>query len=111
LSLGGETVADNLLPACHDCNSKRKHFITWAWGPVQSTFHARSGDEPPPGELRLSLALARLMLVASGRAAARRRLTLKEAAKRVRPVIPTLELKRGRHYLYFELFPQIEALQ
>lgn len=111
LSLGGETVADNLLPACQDCNSKRKHFITWAWGPVQSTFHARSGDEAPPGELRLSLALARLMLVAAGNSGTRRRLTLKEAAKRIRPVIPTLNLVQRRHYLFFELFPQIEVLQ
>jgi hypothetical protein len=110
LSLGGATVEDNLLPACKNCNDTRKHFITWAWGPVQSTYHARSDNEAPPRELRLSLALARLMLVAAGRSNAKRLLTLKEAAKKIGPVVSPLELKHGHHYVYFELFPQIEAL-
>jgi hypothetical protein len=52
-----------LLPACKNCNDSRQHFITWAWGPVQSTFHASSKGEVPPRELRLALALARIMLV------------------------------------------------
>lgn len=110
LSLGGSTIEDNLLPACKNCNDSRQHFITWAWGPVQSTYHARSGTEPPPRDLRLSLALARLMLVAAGRPGAARLLTLKEAAKTITPVVPSLNIATGRRYLYFELFSQIEAV-
>jgi hypothetical protein len=37
-------------------------------------------------------------------------LTLKEAARRLRPLVPVLEIEKGRHYLYFELFQRSEAL-
>ena len=110
LTFGGATVEDNLLPACKNCNDSRKHFITWAWGPVQSTFHASSGGEDPPRELRLALAVARIMLVAGGAAGTRRLLTLKQAAKRVRPAVASPSITLGRHYVFFELFPSAEAV-
>lgn len=47
-SYGGNSVEDNLLPACKSCNSsKKKHFATWAMPSIQSliyvpeTTHAR----------------------------------------------------------------------
>ncbi|WP_082729098.1 HNH endonuclease [Burkholderia sp. LA-2-3-30-S1-D2] len=107
LSLGGETVEENIIPACKDCNDKRSNTITWAWGPVQSTFHTRSGNANPPGQLKLSLAIARLMLAAS--ANERRPITLKDAAKKIRPVLPDLNIEEGQTYLYFELFQQFEG--
>jgi hypothetical protein len=109
MSLGGTTEEDNLISACKNCNEGRQHAITWAWGPVQSTYHARSADEAPPRELRLSLALARLMLAATGHPGNRTLMTLKEAATKIRPLIPVLEIEHGRRYVYFEFFPQIEA--
>lgn len=108
LSLGGETIEENILPACKDCNDKRSNTITWAWGPVQSTYHTKSQGKSPPGELRLSLAIARLMLVAS--AEKKRVLTLKEAAKKIRPILPALKIEERHSYLYFEFFQQCEAL-
>lgn len=110
LTFGGATVEDNLLPACKNCNDSRKHFITWAWGPVQSTFHASSKGEDPPRELRLALALARIMLTAGGSPGGRRLLTLKQAAKKIRPAVVTPTLKHGRHYVFFELFPVHETM-
>ena len=109
LSLGGTTEEDNLISACKDCNESRQHAVTWAWGPVQSTYHARSVDEAPPRELRLSLALARLMLAATGYPAGRSLMTLKQAATKIRPLIPVLDVEQRRHYVYFEFFPLIEA--
>lgn len=109
LSLGGDTVEENLLPACKNCNDTRQHIVTWAWGPVQSTFHASSEGEAPPRELRLSLALARVMLVAAGGHSGKHLLTLKEAAKKTRPAIADLQVEKGRHYVYFELFPRLES--
>jgi hypothetical protein len=110
LSLGGDTVEDNLLPACKNCNDTRQHVVTWAWGPVQSTFHASSAGEPPPRELRLSLAVARIMLVAAGAHPGKQVLTLKEAAKKIRPAVVDPEVVRGRHYVYFEMFPRLETV-
>lgn len=109
MTFGGDTVEDNLLPACKDCNEKRNHSITWAWGPVQSTYHARSSTEDLPGELRLSLALAKLMLVAGGNPNPRARSTLKQAAKRAAPLVTPLNVETNRRYLYFDLLTQIET--
>jgi len=109
LSLGGDSSEGNLTLACKHCNDTRQHCITWAWGPVQSTYHARSGDDDPPRDLRLSLALARMMLVAAGTDSSARRLTLKEAARTSGPGFPSLTLADNRHYVYFELFAQVEA--
>lgn len=53
ISLGGETVEANLLPACGPCNSHRKHTVSWATGPLHSTF--LSADETPSRDLTLSV--------------------------------------------------------
>jgi hypothetical protein len=109
-SFGGGTVEENLLPACRDCNSKRQHTITWAWGPVQSTFHRRSGSQEMPDDLRISLAFARLMHIASGDAEDGPKLTLKQAAKRAFPLASSIEIAPDRNHLYFELLPLVRGI-
>jgi hypothetical protein len=108
LSLGGATVDGNLLPACKHCNDTRQHCITWAWGPVQSTYEAQSPRQLPR-DLRVSLTLARLMLMAARTSSRGRLLTLKEAARRLRTVATPVTLLPDRRYVYFELFQQIEG--
>ncbi len=112
LSLGGETVEQNLVLACNDCNSKRGHMMTWAYGPVHSTYYTYSSNNPktknPPADLRLSLALARLLLAAAPTRTRRSPLTLKEAIRSVRPAIPTLDVQNDRPYVYFELLQQMQ---
>jgi 5-methylcytosine-specific restriction endonuclease McrA len=107
LSLGGETVEHNLVLACEDCNSKRGNMMTWAYGPVQSTYYTRSSNNPktksPPANLRLSLGLARLLQVAAPTRGRRHSLTLKEAIRIARPAIPDLDVQEDRPYVYFEL--------
>jgi len=109
-AFGGDTIEENLLPACRDCNSKRQHVITWAWGPVQSTFHASTNSANLPGDLRISLAFARLMFIASGEADGGPKLTLKQAVKRAFPLIPSIQPEPGTHHLYFELLPLARAI-
>lgn len=112
LSLGGETVEHNLVLACHDCNSKRGHMMTWAYGPVHSTYYTYSSNNPktktPPADLRLSLALAKLLQAASPTRSRRHPLTLKEAARVVRPAIRDLAVQRDRPYVYFELLQLVQ---
>lgn len=111
LSLGGETVENNLILACNDCNSKRGHMMTWACGPVHSTYYTYSSNNPktknPPADLRLSLALARLMQAAAPMRGRREPRTLKEAAQLVRPAILDLDVQKDRPYVYFELLQEM----
>jgi len=110
LSLGGETIEQNLVLACNDCNSKRGQMMTWAHGPVHSTYYTRSSTNPtnPPGDLRLSLAFARLLQAAAPTRNRKTLLTLKEAIQEVRPAIPTLDVENDRPHVYFELLQQIQ---
>lgn len=105
LSLGGETVEENLVVACYDCNSKRGHTMTWAHGPVHSTYYTCSSKSPTntPADLRLSLALARLLEAAAPTRTRKTPLTLKEAIRAIRPAIPSVDVERDRPYVYFEL--------
>ncbi|MBB4423886.1 5-methylcytosine-specific restriction endonuclease McrA [Bradyrhizobium sp. CIR48] len=106
LSLGGESIEANLIAACEDCNTKRANSITWAWGPVQSTDYRHDPKINPDVQLRISLAMAKLMLEASGE---RRggRCSLKQAALRLAPLFPNLDIKDGRHRVYFELLDEV----
>lgn len=106
LSLGGESIEENLIVACQDCNEKRENSITWAWGPVQSTDYRHQQGKSPNVRLRVSLGMARLMLEASGERAGRK-LTLKQAALRQAPLFPNLEISDARHRVYFELLDDV----
>ena len=104
ISYGGQTIEENLLPACADCNSKRGSMLSWAAGPVVSTYlHA---NETIPKVLRLSLGLARMLHFA---ASGRRPRTLKDAALSCQPLMVDLEIEPDRHHLYFELLPKARA--
>jgi 5-methylcytosine-specific restriction endonuclease McrA len=109
LSLGGESILENMIPACEDCNNKRDNAVTWAWGPVQSTFYMPTAGNTN-SDLRVSLALAKLMLHASGTTeGSRRTITLKEAARAASPLLPDLENLKDHHHLYFEIMNHIGA--
>jgi hypothetical protein len=111
LGLAGQTIEDNLLPACKDCNNKRGHGITWAWGPVQSTYESlgQKGQQPE-GNVRLALAFARLMLEASEPTSGHRApSTLKQAAKHIWPAVPSLDPKLNWHHVFFDYFQLIEV--
>lgn len=107
LVLAGESLEENLLAACADCNCKKDHAATWVWGPVQSTYQVvPAGDSHPPSQIRLCLALARLTWAASEGS---RPLTLKNAAQRIRPAIPSIAMKHDRRHVFFEFLGGIEA--
>lgn len=108
LSLGGETISENLLLACANCNSKRSDMFSWALGPVQSTCHVHTGSAQaetarPPYPVQFSLALMRLMAGASQRPTR----SLKDAAKSLRPLIPKFTFEPDRPYLYFDIVEHI----
>jgi hypothetical protein len=104
--LAGESLEDNLLAACLDCNTKKAHAITWAWGPVHQTYEFVTRDLQAPWSVRLSLALARLMSAAT---AGSRPLTLKQAAPQIRPAVPSPSMAKNRRHLFFEFLSQSEA--
>jgi hypothetical protein len=110
-ALGGASLIENLVPCCKDCNSKKQHDITWAWGPVQSTYESLArADVKPNGAIRMSLGIARLMFVALGATESTLgKTTLKGAAKKLGTAIPDLKLKTRYPYTYFELLHLAEA--
>lgn len=98
LSLGGQTIEENIVAGCQFCNNSRKHTVTWAAGPVVETyFHT---EDTWPFSLRLSLALARLTNATSRGG---RKKTLKEALEDIRPLERKPPLQPSSHHLYFEL--------
>lgn len=42
-SMGGDTVLENLMPACAPCNSRRKHLASWEWSRVQAPVQGSLG--------------------------------------------------------------------
>jgi hypothetical protein len=82
---GGDSVQDNLLPACSDCNTKRNDPVSWEWDAA----HAVVGPHDPGGYLakmprpiKNSLHLRAVMSYASAN-----RVTLRNAALFVGPVL------------------------
>ena len=104
ISYGGDTIEENLLPACADCNSKRGSMLSWVAGPVISTYlHV---NEKIPNALKLSLGLARMLHFA---VSGQKPKTLKDAALACQPLMVDLKLEPDRHHLYFELLPRARA--
>jgi hypothetical protein len=137
-SMGGDSRPDNLLPACAECNSNRQHQVSWATGPVFSTWlqspvpgdkgaHAITTDpnaqkrkpknETPSNHLSTSLALARLAAVASGESWSGdrkgQRMTLKAAALAMGSVRKEVKFPpdtAGKRFTFFELMDYRENL-
>lgn len=109
LSMGGATIEENILPACEDCNRKRGHAITWAWWPIQSFYYQHKAGKNPQSELRLSMAMARIMMEASGRGTRRGIIsTLKDAARRLWPAFPISDYDTTVPLVYFEMLKKVE---
>lgn len=106
LALAGQSSEENLIAACCDCNTKKDLYATWAWGPVQNTYHQiNDPGKKAHWNIRISLALARLMWAASHGPGLK---TLKQAAQQIWPAFPKLEMKVNRPYLFFELLHECE---
>jgi hypothetical protein len=102
----GESLEDNLLVACKDCNQKKAHAITWAWGPIHHTYELASASVRPTWQVRLSLGLARLMRTAT---AGSRLLTLKQAALQLGYAVPQSVMPQNRPHLFFEFLRHSET--
>jgi 5-methylcytosine-specific restriction endonuclease McrA len=82
---GGNSIDENLLPACGSCNSKKKRDLaTWAMSNVQAVILGFSPDEE---ERRLIEGPHRYALhyYAARKLATRRQITLKKAFLRLKP--------------------------
>jgi len=101
-SLGGESLAENLLPSCSDCNNRKQHTFAWVTGPVLSTYQHESGTVA--NDLRLSLGLAKMVHHAFR--GGKRLRTLREAILDCQPIHVIPVLKPNKHHFYFELLPQ-----
>jgi 5-methylcytosine-specific restriction endonuclease McrA len=102
--LGGTSAPENLTIACEECNSARQHAFTWAWFPAQAINEKLDDHGKLPREIRLALALHRLIKVASGQTAiSLSRLSLKDASNLIKPAMPTLTLDAGVRYTFFEI--------
>lgn len=102
--LGGTSVVGNLTIACNECNGKRKHAFSWAWFGVQSFYEVPDNHISIPKELKLAVALHRLIKVASGQSKfSKNIMTLKEASIRLKGIIPTIELVKDERYTFLDL--------
>lgn len=80
---GGESEEDNLLPACHSCNtSKKKNFATWSMVAIQSVALGwnpkKSARDSVDGEVRFACHNFAVWIEASNA-----RCSLKEAYRRI----------------------------
>jgi 5-methylcytosine-specific restriction endonuclease McrA len=102
--LGGESIEENLIIACGECNGKRQHAFTWAWFGVQSCSEKLDSNKSLPREIKLSIGLHRLMKVASGQSRMSNEIiTLKDAATRLRTIIPSMQLIEENRYTFLEI--------
>jgi hypothetical protein len=82
---GGDSITENLLPACASCNSAKKaHFATWTMPPVQSLVLGLSPAASRLQEIDGSYKFA-LHYRAAQRLALEQHLTLKQAFLRLGP--------------------------
>ena len=82
---GGDSIEENLLPACDSCNSKKKrHFATWVMPAVQSLLLGISPPDQRLGEIEGSYKYS-LHYRAAQRLATDRRLSLKQAFLKIGP--------------------------
>lgn len=82
---GGNSIVENLLPACHSCNNQKKqHFATWAMPAIQSLVLGLSPAGDRLQEIDGSFKFAIHYRTAQNFAISRR-ITLKEAFLRLGP--------------------------
>lgn len=102
--LGGSSSQANAAVACDSCNGARQHAFSWAWFAVQGFNEKLDKNQNLPRNVRLALALHRLMRVASGRTrVSRTAVSLKTAAQMLKVVEPKVQLEQDRRYTFFEL--------
>jgi HNH endonuclease len=82
---GGDSIAENFLPACESCNSKKKrHFATWVMPAVQSLLIGISPTDQRLGEIEGSYKFS-LHYRAAQQLAISERLTMKKAFLKIGP--------------------------
>ncbi|CAG9261443.1 hypothetical protein PUN4_370100 [Paraburkholderia unamae] len=107
--LGGSSTHENGTVACDSCNGARQHAFSWAWFGVQGFNEKLDKNQALPRNVRLALALHRLMRVASGQTRiSHKPVSLKTAAKILNVVEPKIQLHPDRRYTFFELIQLAE---
>jgi hypothetical protein len=82
---GGNSIEENLLPACDSCNSRKKrHFATWVMPAVQSLLLGIAPGEQRLSEIEGSYKFS-LHYRAAQKLAAAERLSMKQAFLRIGP--------------------------
>jgi 5-methylcytosine-specific restriction endonuclease McrA len=99
-SFGGEPIIDNILPACKNCNSYKKHCTSWAHVDVQSVLLrvAPSEEERTRIDGRFKFALHHR---AAKKLAEDRGLTLKESYLRIGPWNRIADVARSSDSAHF----------
>jgi 5-methylcytosine-specific restriction endonuclease McrA len=102
--LGGNSAIENLAIACYKCNTARQHAFTWAWFPTASINEMLDANGAIPREVELSIALHRLIKVASGQTPySKDRTTLKNAMRLLNGAIPKLNMHINKRFTFFEI--------
>jgi hypothetical protein len=102
--LGGNSAIENLAIACYKCNTARQHAFTWAWFPTASINEMLDANGSIPREVELSIALHRLIKVASGQTPySKERTTLKNAMRLLNGAIPKLNMYINKRFTFFEI--------
>lgn len=101
-AIGGDTIEDNLLPACKTCNSRKGHLATWhmAWlqPVVFADCNAQGGVDAVTLEVKMALHIRAAMDYAQNSGS-----TLREAYLAIGPREPLVRIDPAQGYDFFNL--------
>jgi hypothetical protein len=107
--LGGTSDVSNVTIACDHCNNARQHAFSWAWFGLQGFNEQLDSNNRLPRNVLLSLALHRLIRVASGQTrVSRTPVSLKTATQMLNVAMPKIRMTPGKRYTFFELLQLAE---
>jgi hypothetical protein len=101
-ALGGDTIEENLLPACPTCNSSKGHIAAWQMAWIQPVVFAdvdeMSGLQSLPREVKMALHIRAAMSYAQANGS-----SLRDALLAIGPREPPVRIDASQGYDFFNL--------
>jgi len=101
-ALGGDSVEENLLPACESCNSTKGHLATWHMAWIQPIVFAdvdeNNGPPPVPREVQLALHMRASLAYARANGT-----TLRDAFITIGPRDRPVKIDQDQGYDFFNM--------
>lgn len=107
-ALGGDSVEENLLPACESCNSTKGHLATWHMAWIQPVVFSDAGDNDGPPAVPREVQMALHMRAATAYARANGT-TLRDAFLTIGPRDRPVKIDLDQGYDFFNMRVHDEA--